>query len=206
MKYIKKDGTNKHLIIMLHGSRTKLSSLLEKVNTIDPDATVIGFQGEKKERGATRYFSRHVEGHYDLESLAEATVDFNESLKSVMDKYKLKNFMISVLGYSNGANLIENFLREYNAVLFDNVILLHPASINPGKEFKTQSDLNVLLTSGENDSFLNKEQFKQLSDRLTEASINLETFIHEGGHEMIQEEFDIAKEFVLRMNDNNLIN
>lgn len=46
MRHIKLDGSNKHVIMTLHGTGGSAGDLFQVAKYIDPQATLIGFQGE----------------------------------------------------------------------------------------------------------------------------------------------------------------
>ena len=48
MRHIHIPGKNNHVLVLLHGTGGSASSLFEIGQYIDPEATMIGFQGEGK--------------------------------------------------------------------------------------------------------------------------------------------------------------
>lgn len=201
MKYIINKGSNNHLIITLHGTGGTASSLFEIAKFIDPLASKVGFQGEVIENGMNRYFVRYPEGGFDLESLAKATYDLNDSILKLIDKYKFEKYNITILGYSNGANLAKNLFKEFENVKVDNALLFHPSQITPEVDFKEQKNLNVFLTSGRNDPYISEKEFKELKNKLLAAKVHVETFTHNLGHQLVQEELDYAKDFLSKLNN-----
>ncbi|WP_034552460.1 alpha/beta hydrolase [Carnobacterium funditum] len=189
-------GSNNHVIITLHGTGGHATSLFEIAHILDPEATKIGFQGEVNEKGMSRYFGRYPDGNFDLVSLANATQNLYDSIYEVIGKYNLKNHRITLSGYSNGANLIKNLLKEFTDLPVANVLLFHPSPITPAKEFQKQGGLNVLMTAGKNDSYITDNQFKEIEKKMLTASIKVATFTHNQGHQLTQEEGEYAKNFL----------
>ncbi len=196
MRHIKQNGTNQHVIITLHGTGGSASDLFQIGQYLDPNATLIGFQGEVSERGMARYFARHHDGSFDLRSLAQATYDLDESLNEVLDKYELNNHKITLLGYSNGANLAINYLKEFENIPVNVALLYHPSPGRSDVEFKKQDDLKVLITSGANDPYISVEEFNELQSSLISAGIEVKTYHHDYGHQLIQEELEASKELL----------
>ncbi|MHC5268786.1 alpha/beta hydrolase [Enterococcus sp. LJL98] len=198
MKHIQIPGKNKHVLILLHGTGGSASSLFEVGQFIDPEATMIGFQGEVEEQGMARYFARYHDGTFDLRSLASATYDFQDTLKKVIKQYQLENHEITVIGYSNGANLALNVLKEFEQAPFHRAFLFHPSPVRPTIPLKAQKDLQVLLTSGANDPYISEAQFRTLKQAFSDAGIAVEVLHHAYGHQLIQEELDRAKALVIQ--------
>lgn len=196
MRHIHIAGKNNHAIVLLHGTGGSASSLFEIGQRIDPEATLIGFQGEVEEQGMARYFARYGDGRFDLRSLASATYDFKETLEKVIKQYGLEEFTITVLGYSNGANLALNVFKEFENMPINNALLFHPSPVRPEESFKTQEGLRLLLTSGDNDPYISLAEFDEIHEQVKEANIQVETLVHNYGHQLIYDEIDAAKAIV----------
>ncbi|SEK61895.1 phospholipase/carboxylesterase [Carnobacterium iners] len=193
-------GTNNHTIISLHGTGGTATSLFELAHILDPKATKIGFQGEVNENGMNRYFARYPDGSFDLPGLDEATQNLYDSVIEIAGKVGLEKNNLTIIGYSNGANLAKNLLKNFSDLPISTLLLFHPSPINSDKKFKRQSGVNVLMTSGKNDSYISESQFKELETSMLAALINVETYTHDQGHQLTQEEIEQAKSFLLQKN------
>lgn len=189
-------GKNNHTIITLHGTGGNARDLFELAKFLDPSATRIGFEGEVNENGMLRYFARFPDGSFDFESLALGTKNLKNSIDEVIDLYDLKNHKITVIGYSNGANIAVNLFKEYENVSLSNAILFHPSSMTPNREFKKQENLKVLISSGKNDPYISEEEFNRLTDLFINGGIDTEVFVHNQGHQLTQEELNVSKTFL----------
>lgn len=196
MKYIKEDGTNKHLIIALHGTGGSATDLFGLAKALDPEASLVGFEGNVNENGMRRFFARFPNGTFDLESLKAGSDDLYRSIKEVIMRYNFGDHTLSLLGYSNGANIAKDLLKEYQMPEISNVLLFHPSPITPEKAFKDQDGLNLFMTSGKQDPYITATQFKEMEDKMTKAKINVSAFTHEQGHQLVQAELYAAKEFL----------
>lgn len=196
MRHIHIPGENNHVLVLLHGTGGSASSLFEIGQFINPKATLIGFQGEVEEQGMARYFARYSDGTFDLRSLASGTYDFYDSLKKVIKQYRLEESEITLVGYSNGANLALNVLKEFENVPFRRAFLFHPSPVRPEIPFKAQKGIQVLLTSGANDPYISDTQFTALHQALEAATSAVEVYHHEYGHQLIREELKRAKELI----------
>ena len=191
-------GQNKNVFILLHGTGGDAKSLFDLATYIDPDATLIGIEGEVTEQGMKRYFARYSDGSFDLESLAAATAKLQETIADLLARYTTEDRRVILLGYSNGANIAVNLLKEYETD-YDLALLLHPS---PGRSrvlFKKQAKLRALITSGANDPYISEEEFAVLEDMMKAADIPVETLTHSQGHQLTQGELQYAKRLVAEL-------
>ena len=115
------------------------------------------------------------------------------SFQKVITQYQLADKKITVIGYSNGANLALNVLKEFEAVTFDHAFLFHPSTVRPEVAFKPQKELQVLITSGANDPYISEEAFEALCQSLADTNTKVDHYHHAYGHQLIREELDRAK-------------
>lgn len=179
-----------NVIIMLHGTGGDEHNLKDISHFIDPLATLIGIRGAVEENGMNRYFKRYPDGTFDQKDLAKQTHSLYNEIARLIKTYELENAKITLLGYSNGANIAINIFKEFETN-YHKAILFHPSPVRPDVPLKQQKDLSVFLTSGKDDFFITPEQFIQVKDQFT----NAQSFSHEGGHELIHDELVKAKEF-----------
>lgn len=194
MIHVTHKGTNNRLIILLHGTGGDATSLFQLASYLDPDATYCGIQGNVEENGMNRYFKRYHDGSFDMKSLAKETYELKQTIDEII-KRKSETDSIILVGYSNGAYIALNILKEFQ-VQWDSVILFHPTHVRPNVPLKAQPNLNVLLTFGENDSFVSADMFKSLIHEFKDREIDFEVIEHELGHGIIGLELDAAKEFI----------
>lgn len=195
MKYTKYPGSTQQVIILLHGTGGSSVELFSLGQVLNKDATLIGIDGEVYENGMRRYFARYSDGTFDLESLKENTDKLHETIQEVLKKELLEDAKITALGYSNGANILLNLLREYDDNPFDNILLFHPSSAREETPF-IQKDLNIFMTSGKNDTFITNDQFKEMQKALKNADNTVKTYTHDYGHQLIHDELEEAKKFL----------
>lgn len=187
-------GTNDKVIITLHGTGGSASDLFQIARYIDKEATLIGFQGQVVESGMARYFERNRDGSFNLESLKEATKDLKASIDEVIEEYGLQDARIALLGYSNGANIGQSYLKTFEDTPIDLAFLFHPSATLPGQDFKKQGNLSVLITSGANDPYISEEQFEQIQTELLNAHIDFQVLSHSHGHQLVQAELEKSKQ------------
>lgn len=192
MKYIVKKGDGERVIFLLHGTGGDAENLLELGSYLDEKATLVGLEGRVNENGLTRFFARNEDGTFDLTSLSKETIILKEKIDQILKENNLLDNSIVLLGYSNGANILQNLLKEYS-LSAQSVLLFHPSSVRPSVPFMKQPQTEVLITYGAQDPYTSKEEFDFLSKKLQDAKINVTSFDHEYGHQLIQEELITAK-------------
>ncbi len=195
MKYIKIDGTNDNLFILLHGTGGDAESLFPLMKSLDPEATAVGIQGEVVEMGMNRYFARHADGSFDLDSLKEATDKLYRTIEELRTGHGLKDKRVIAAGYSNGANILQNLLKEYETD-YDLALIFHPGPTRTHQPFLEQPKLKALITSGSNDPYITPDEFQSLKAQLEAAGIPAAEVVHDRGHSLIPVELDKAREMI----------
>lgn len=191
MKHIRKEGSNNKLIILLHGTGGDSASMLGLADAVDPEAHVLGIDGDVFENGLRRYFARYADGSFDEESLEKATEELYQTIETLREQYGLTDCRVALMGYSNGANLAVHLFKRYETD-YRYGILLHPSAGLADVPFKPQPDFTVLITSGNNDPYISPDEFSRLEKSFREAGISVETVIHERGHSLTHLELDKA--------------
>lgn len=191
--YTKFEGTTEDVTVMLHGTGGNEQSLVPIAKFLTPDASLIGIRGEVEEGDMLRYFKRYHDGTFDLKSLMKESRKLEDTFEALLPAGGRSGK--TVVGYSNGSNVMINILKEFGSV-FENVILLHPVNVRPEVNFPDLEGVKVFLTYGENDPFLEKEDFQDLVDALIESNATVEVFEHENGHSIMEDEVLLAKEFI----------
>lgn len=191
MIHIIKEGTNNNVIILLHGTGGNETDLFPIASFIDPQATLVGIRGNVDERGMLRYFARNNDGSFDLRSLAKETYALNQSIEDIIANNKLLDKKLIVLGYSNGANIMQSMMKEFD-LPFDAIYLLHPSAVRADEPYQKQK-AKVFISSGDNDPYISKEAYEDILSKLKEASIEVSDFRHQQGHALTQEELEKIK-------------
>lgn len=193
MKQATRVGNNDHLIIMLHGTGGSASDLFGIGEILDQDATFVGIEGEVLENGMRRYFKRYADGSFDLESLKEETEKVYNEIVDIVKDYP--EHRITVIGYSNGANILTSIFKTFSNVPVDNAILYHPSPTLNEQKVASQK-ANVMLTSGQQDPFISESEFSDLARAYRSADVSTSVFTHELGHQLLQSELEASKAFL----------
>jgi phospholipase/carboxylesterase len=178
------------VIILFHGTGGNEYDLLEIGKMIDPEATLIGIRGNIQEGSMNRFFKRKAPGVFDIDNLIKETKIVRQTLDELAQKYDFSLQNTTLVGYSNGANIIGSLLYHYGRFI-KGAVLLHP--MVPIKDFAVvnQEQLPVLISAGKNDPICPMEETNTLHKVLKEAnadvSINWYHFGHQLSHQEIQD-------------------
>ena len=186
MIHIIKEGTNDKVIFLLHGTGGNERDLLSIAQAIDSQATHVGIRGNVEEHGMLRYFARLSDGKFDARSLAKETYTLHKTILEIINKNNFEQKNITVLGYSNGANIMQSMMKEFE-LPFENMYLLHPSPTRVQEPFMSQK-ARVFVSTGANDPYITSEGFQEIERQLKDASIETEVFRHNQGHSLTQEE------------------
>lgn len=190
MIYTMHENTSKRMIVLLHGTGGDEYDLLEVGQYIDPDAILIGIRGAVQEHGMNRYFKKKPDGTFDEANLEEETVKLYQQIQEL----RRPDHIVTILGYSNGANITQNILKTMQPA-YDNVLLLHPSLVRAHVPYLPQKQTAVFVSGGVNDPYLSLEQFTGLKRQLEEADIRYEAYISPQGHQLLREELTAAREW-----------
>ena len=196
MKHSYHQKKKENTFIMLHGTGGNEDDLLNLVEFIDPQASALGILGDVRENGMSRYFKRYPDGTFDENSLQIETEKLYQTIIQLLQTYKIPSETVSIIAYSNGANIFLNLLKTFNTS-FKNAILLHPSSVAKGVKFKKQENLHVFSSFGKQDPFIKQEDYLLLISELREASIPYTSFESNYGHRLTQETLNQAKQFYI---------
>ena len=184
-KFIKKSKDK--LLIVLHGTGGDETSMIPLAEYIDEKSSVLSIRGNVNENGMFRYFKRISPGVFDEENLKIET----ENLKNFIYKFLGGNGFdpqnTSVLGYSNGANILGSLLYHYGKV-FGKSILMHP--MIPIKDYSVvaQQSHKILITAGVNDSLVKIEETKELFEIFMLSNGDVKLKIYSSGHSVSNDE------------------
>lgn len=195
MNHLYQKGSNQRLIIVLHGTGGQADSLFPLAQSLDKEASLLGFQGEVMEGGMARYFARDALGRFDLDSLDQASDDLSQSLDRFFTQHPQYQLgQTSIIGYSNGANLIQNQLKQQDLGM-QAVILFHPSLFREKQAFHPQKQSRVFLSFGEEDPYIDRRSFEKLVEAMHQASIETEVVDDLHGHGLSLKEIQAAQDF-----------
>lgn len=194
MKHIFEKGSNKRLLLLLHGTGGTEQDLLPLAEMIDPEASVLSVRGNVSENGMPRFFRRLSEGVFDEEDLIFRTKELHEFLDEAAVKYEFDRNNVIAVGYSNGANIAGSLLFHYKNSL-KAAVLYHPMVPRRGLELPDLSQTPVFIGAGKNDPICPASETEELSKLLEAAGSSVEVHWEYQGHQLTHSEVQASKKW-----------
>lgn len=179
MEHLYLNKESKKTLLLLHGTGGNEYDLLQIANIIDNTANILSFRGNINENGMNRFFKRFGVGSYDLDSYVHETNNLKDEILKQVSNYNLDIENITVIGFSNGANIALGLIQEHPELL-KNYALLSPDYINSKKGFKNQNNTNIFISTAENDPYVNFDNMIKLEELLKENNANVKKFLING--------------------------
>ncbi|MEL6990255.1 MAG: alpha/beta hydrolase [Pseudomonadota bacterium] len=180
------------IVFAFHGTGGDESQLFALADQLVPGAGIVSPRGDVSEFGAARFFKRTAEGVYDMDDLARAT----DKMITFVEAHRAKNpgHQVYALGYSNGANILASvFLKRPD--LFDRTAMLHPLVPWQPEDNPALAGRKVLISAGQRDPITPWHMTQTLISWLSEQGADVETEVHDGGHELRNSELTALQSF-----------
>lgn len=187
------------LVFAFHGTGGDEHQFTGLIAQILPDAGIVAPRGDVSEHGANRYFRRTAEGVYDMPDLAlrkQTMAAFIAAHKAAHQKAN-PGAPVYALGYSNGANILAAVLFDAPA-LVDRAVLMHPLIPWQPAPNPALASTEVLITAGRRDMICPLPMTEKLADTLKAMGAPVRVVLHDGGHEVRQQELDAITAFLAR--------
>jgi len=191
MYYIHKKGSNNRLLVLFHGTGGDAKEMIGLGQQLDSEASLLAIEGDVKQWRMNRYFIRHDDGSFDLDNLRDQTKKVYDLTLELIKAYGHEQKEMTLVGYSNGANLIQNMLKTYSTN-FKYAIMFHPSLVRGDVDFLPQKETMVFVTSGDNDPYITLGEFNEIVMALKKQDIAVKTLHHQYGHALTPQELDKA--------------
>ena len=184
-------------LLLLHGTGGNEDDLLPLGRELDLNAGVISPRGKTLEAGRIpRFFRRLAEGIFDIEDLKFRTHELAGFVEKASKVYGFDARKVVTVGYSNGANIAASMLlltpqTLSGAILFRAMVPLTPDNL------PDLSDKHIFMSSGLRDPIATKQEAETLSGLLKQAHAVVDLQWQDSGHELIQDDIQAAKEWLL---------
>ncbi len=181
------------ILFLLHGTGGDEYDLL---GLLDEDVKnkyrLVSLRGNISEHGLNRFFRRFAPGKYDQESISQEAEKLQQFISTYRSAYKSDS--VSVLGFSNGANMILATLLLHSDTIANDmkkVVLLHPADVLEEESASRQHNLaqiTFLVTYGKHDDMISQKESLQVVDLLKQTKAKVKSFDNGAGHNITREE------------------
>lgn len=181
------------LVFTFHGTGGDEHQFPGLIGQILPGAGIVSPRGDVSEHGANRFFKRTGEGVYDMADLARRTDAMTQFIRTQKERHP--DARVYALGYSNGANILASVLFQAPD-LFDRSVLMHPLipwTPQPEPGFR---DRRILVTAGRRDPICPIAGTEALIAYLEAQGAAVETFVHQGGHDVPPAEIEVVAAFL----------
>lgn len=195
MIYHFEQGTNGKTLILFHGTGGNEMDLVPLAKALDKDANILSFRGRVNEQGMNRFFKRISPGVFDLESLISETEYYLHRIEELAIEYQFDMNQVTLLGYSNGANIIGSMLFHSKDV-FRKAILIRPMIPLKKAPMQPLINLKVLILSGIYDSLVSINEVDELKNMFEKRHASVELNLIKTGHQMAPLEIPLMKKFI----------
>jgi phospholipase/carboxylesterase len=191
-------GTTGTTLLLLHGTGADESDLIPLGRAVAPGAALLSPRGQVLENGMPRFFRRLAMGVFDVEDLKQRTADLARFVEDATARYGLERERVTLLGYSNGANIGGSLLLS-NPGLVRAAVLLHAMVPFRPEETPDLAGTKVLITGGMQDPMIPADQTKELAEILERGGAEIELSLAPGGHELTEPELQKVSTWVRRI-------
>lgn len=194
MEHVYLRGTSNHTFVLLHGTGGDEYDLINIAKQLDESAHILSLRGRIIENGHNRFFKRHKAGVFDQESLENESNYLHSFLKELLKRFLLNKSIVTVLGYSNGANIALNLLLNYSFI-FNNAILLRPMPVSDNIKNK-QLETNIFIGAGKNDPLTTTEKTEIILQSFNSLNANVALNYYNIGHSICNKELSDVKKWL----------
>jgi phospholipase/carboxylesterase len=180
------------VIVLLHGTGGDETDLIDIGRFFGPDNPILSIRGRISENGMNRFFKRHAEGVFDLQSLHEEEDWLLQTTQDLLDKYDLNKQKVIAVGHSNGANVAVHAILDNEQTPWQSVVALHAMQLEE-IDLASGRGKDIFITHGKFDPIVPQRNFNALVKNLTEAGVMVSTFQQAGSHGVSNEELNAAR-------------
>ena len=186
------DQTSSLTLLVLHGTGGNERDLLPLARALAPTAGGLSPRGQVLERGMPRFFRRLAEGVFDLEDLQQRTHELADFVTGAAAAYGFDPRGVVAAGFSNGANIAGSLLLLRPEVLAAAILFRAMVPIVP-KPLPKLSSTPVLISNGERDPLVSREETERLAALLSSSGASVTTIWQPAGHELTDDDVTQAR-------------
>lgn len=191
-------GAGSRTLVLLHGTGGDEHDLIPLGRALAPDASLLSPRGKVLENGMPRFFRRLAMGVFDVEDLKERASELGRFIADAAEHYGLERDQMTLVGYSNGANIAAGLLLLGTPVCRSAALLHAMVPFVPDVPPDLDSTA-VLITAGRRDPMIPLVQTQELADLLSRLGADVRLEIQPGGHELAPPEVTATKQWLARI-------
>jgi phospholipase/carboxylesterase len=182
-------------LLLLHGTGGDEDDMLPLGRQLDPTAALLSPRGNVLENGMPRFFRRLAEGVFDEEDVVRRAQELAEFVGAAAARYEFDLKHVTAVGYSNGANIAAAVLLLRPEALSAAILLRAMVPLVP-PALPDLARRRVLLSSGERDPIVPKENASRLAAMLRDAGADVTLRFEPAGHALAQGDLEAAKQWL----------
>ncbi|MTH33476.1 ring-cleaving dioxygenase [Paracoccus limosus] len=192
------DEPDDSTLVLLHGTGGDETQIMGLAARMAPHATLLGVRGRSTEEGINRWFRRLDMMRFDQADILSEIEAFRAFLAEAVRAYGLDPQRLTLVGYSNGANLIGALAQLYphetqSAILLRAMqVLEQPPVLAPD----ALAGLRVLMLNGSSDPYA--EGAPPLEAALRAGGAELQVTTLPQGHELATGDVRAAQDWLRR--------
>lgn len=182
-------------LLLLHGTGGDENDMIPRARDLDPTAALLSPRGKILENGMPRFFRRLAEGVFDEEDVIRRAHELADFVVAAAARYEFDPHRVTAVGYSNGANIAAAILLLRTELLAGAVLFRAMVPFVPPAA-PDLSHARVLLSSGEHDPIVPKENAQRLAAMLRDAGADVTVRIEPAGHVLAFGDIEAAKDWL----------
>ncbi|EHS49274.1 Glyoxalase/bleomycin resistance protein/dioxygenase [Rhizobium sp. PDO1-076] len=180
-------------LILLHGTGGNEADLLPFGRKLGPDALLIGLRGRSTEEGVARFFRRFSELTFDQKDIRSEAEALSAFVDDAVPAYDLDRQDLTLIGYSNGANMLAAAMLLHPGIATTSVLLRPMRVLEETPDVRLPGS-RVLIVSGKEDPYA--EHALALADQLRSVGAKVSHRVIPAGHALVAADIDVAQEWL----------
>jgi len=183
------------ILLLLHGTGGNENDMIPLGRDLDPAAALLSLRGNVLENGMPRFFRRLAEGVFDEEDVVRRANEMADFIPAVAAKYAFDPATLTVVGYSNGANIAASVFLLRPGVIKSAVLLRAMVPLAPAAS-PDLAGSRVMICSGTNDPIIPVANAERLTTMLREGGAEVTLRLEAAGHQLVFNEIAAAKKWM----------
>jgi len=178
-------------LLLLHGTGGDEHDMIP-LGGLMPGANLLSPRGQVLEQGMPRFFKRLAEGVFDIDDLKTRAAELADFVIAGAAHYGFDPSRVVAMGFSNGANIASAVMLLRPGVLKGAVLFRAMVPLEPDP-LPALSGVRVLISNGEVDPIVSREETDRLARLLQRAGADVEVHWQPAGHQLMPADFSVAK-------------
>jgi phospholipase/carboxylesterase len=181
-------------LLILHGTGGNEDDLFPLGKMVAPGAPLLSPRGKVLEHGMPRFFRRLAEGVFDEEDVRARAHELADFVEAARKEYGVAAPV--ALGYSNGANIAAAVMLLRPEALAGGILLRAMVPLANPEASGGLAGKAALIVSGARDPIAPPANAARLKALLEQAGAEVEHRTLAGGHELLQDDVNLAREWL----------